>query len=122
MDIIILNIVSRRIRETGNLKKNNPDGGHSNFLLFLATQHLQGAQMGGSVVGVPAHSMATSAGSSTVGIAGPSGHSAAMSKRERKRKIAAADAATAAAMAAGEGDCYVEMDDANMNLANNRAL
>jgi len=66
-----------------------------------STQHLQGAQMGGSVVGVPAHSMATSAGSSTVGIAGPSGHSAAMSKRERKRKIAAADAATAAAMAAG---------------------
>ena len=78
--------------------------------------------MGGSVVGVPAHSMATSAGSSTVGIAGPSGHSAAMSKRERKRKIAAADAATAAAMAAGEGDCYVEMDDENMNLANKRAL
>ena len=78
--------------------------------------------MGGSVVGVPAHSMATSAGSSTVGIAGPSGHSAAMSKRERKRKIAAADAATAAAMAAGEGDSYVKMDNENMNLAKNRAL
>ena len=69
--------------------------------------------MGGSVVGVPAHSMATSVGSSTVGIAGPSGHSVLQSKRERKRKIAAADAATAAAMAAGEGDYYVKMNAEN---------
>ena len=92
------------------------------FFLFLATQHLQGAQMGGSVVGVPAHSMATSAGSSTVGIAGPSGHSILQSKRERKRKIAAADAATAAAMAAGEGDYYVKMDAEILNLANNQSV
>ena len=52
--------------------------------------------MGGSV-GV-AHSMGSA--TSTPGIPGPSGaHSVLQSKRERKRKIAAADAATAAAMA-----------------------
>ena len=51
--------------------------------------------MGGSG-GIP-HSMGSA--TSTAGIPGTSGHSVLNSKRERKRKIAAADAATAAAMA-----------------------